>query len=167
MALVEKKVSKEVEVKVPAGIDNNMSLRMPGYGEGGANGGPSGDLYLRFRVKAHKLFRRNEDNIILEIPISFAQATLGDTIDVPTIYGDVALKIHAGTQTGTTLRMREKGVANVNSGRKGDQLVIVNIQTPSNLSKEQVELLKQFDKLEPKGKESGWDKFKNIFKKLV
>ena len=162
--LGREKVTKEVEVKVPAGIDNNMSLRMPGYGEGGVNGGPSGDLYLRFRVKPHKVFRRNDDNIILEVPITFVQATLGDTVDVPTIYGDVALKIQPGTQTGTTLRMREKGVANVNTGRKGDQLVIVNIQTPTNLTKEQVDLLKQFDKLEPKGKESAWDKFKNIFK---
>lgn len=156
------KVSKNVTVKIPAGIDNNMSLRMSGYGEGGKNGGPSGDLYLRFKVTPHKIFKRQGDNILLSVPISFTQAALGDTIDIPTIYGDVALKIPAGTQSGTTLNMRGRGVANVNSGRKGNQLVTVNIETPKNLSKEQIDALKAYDRLE--SKQSPWDKFKNLFK---
>ncbi|MBM7453732.1 molecular chaperone DnaJ [Acholeplasma morum] len=158
------RVTKDIEVKIPAGIDNNMSLRMPGYGEGGVNGGPSGDLYLRFQVKPHKVFKRENDNIILEAPISFVQAALGDTIDVPTIYGEVALKIPAGTQSETVLRMREKGVANVNSGRKGDQLVVVKVEVPSNLSKEQETILRQFEKANPKPKDTPWEKFKNLFK---
>lgn len=156
------KTTKTVEVKVPAGIDNNMSLRMGGYGEGGHNGGPSGDLYLRFRVRPHKIFERRNDNIILTIPISFTQAALGDTIDVPTIYGDVTLKIPAGTQSGTTLRMRSKGVSNVNSKSKGDQLVIVKVETPTNLTKDQEEALVNFAKLDKK--ETPWEKFKNFFK---
>lgn len=156
------KVTKEVKVKVPAGIDNNMSLRMAGYGEGGINGGPSGDLYLRFKVRPHKVFKRSGDNIILDVPISFTQATLGDQIEVPTIYGDVLLKIPQGTQSGTILRMRDRGVKNVNSNKKGDQLVTVNIETPKNLSKAQVEALKAFDALE--NKETPWEKFKNMFK---
>ena len=156
------KITKDVKVKVPAGIDNNMSLRMAGYGEGGINGGPAGDLYLRFKVRPHKVFKRSGDNIVLEVPISFAQATLGDQIDVPTIYGDVKLKIPAGTQSGTILRMRERGVANVNTGRKGDQLVTVNIETPKNLTRAQIDALKAFDALE--SKETPWEKFKNMFK---
>ena len=90
------RITKDIEVKIPAGIDNNMSLRMPGYGEGGTNGGPTGDLYLRFQVRAHKVFKRDGDNIILEAPISFVQASLGDTVDVPTIYGEVSLKSQQG-----------------------------------------------------------------------
>lgn len=160
------RITKDIEVKIPAGIDNNMSLRMPGYGEGGTNGGPTGDLYLRFQVRPHKVFKRDNDNIILEAPISFVQAALGDTVDVPTIYGEVSLKIPAGTQNGTTLRMREKGVANVNTGRKGDQLVIVTVEVPTNLSKEQEQILKQFEKADPKPKDSPWEKFKNIFKNI-
>lgn len=158
------RITKDIEVKVPAGVDNNMSLRMPGYGEGGTNGGPSGDLYLRFQVRPHKVFKRDNDHIILEVPISFTQAALGDQIDVPTIYGEVSLKIPAGTQNQTTFRLREKGVANVNSGRKGDQLVTVKIEVPTHLSKEQIDLLKQFEKADPKPKDSPWEKFKNLFK---
>jgi molecular chaperone DnaJ len=158
------KVTKDVDVKIPAGIDNNMSLRMPGYGEGGTNGGPAGDLYLRFSVKPHKFFKRDGDNIILEAPISFVQAALGDSIDVPTIYGDVSLKINPGTQNGTTLRMREKGVANVNTGKKGDQLVVVQIEVPTNLSREQETILRQFEKADPKPKDTPWERFKNLFK---
>lgn len=156
------KVTKTVDVKVPAGIDNNMSLRMSGYGEGGHNGGPSGDLYLRFRVTPHKIFKRRNDDILLTIPITFVQATLGDNVDVPTIYGDVSLKIPAGTQSGTILKMRNRGVSNVNSNRKGDQLVTVNVETPTNLSKEQIEALKKFDELE--SKEAPFNKFKKLFR---
>ncbi len=156
------KTTKEVKVKIPAGIDNNMSLRMAGYGEGGINGGPAGDLYLRFKVRPHKVFNRSGDNILLEVPISFTQATLGDQIEVPTIYGDVKLKIPQGTQSGTILRMRDRGVMNVNTGRKGDQLVKVNIETPKNLTKAQIDALKAFDALE--SKETPWEKFKNMFK---
>lgn len=160
--LGREKVTKEVNVKVPAGIDNNMSLRMSGYGEGGINGGPAGDLYLRFRVKPHKVFKRQGDNIILDVPISFTQATLGDQIEVPTIYGDVKLKIPQGTQSGTILRMRDRGVKNVNSDKMGDQLVTVNIETPKNLTKAQIDALKAFDALE--NKETPWEKFKKMFK---
>ncbi len=156
------KVLKNVEVKVPAGIDNNMSLRMSGYGEGGHNGGPNGDLYLRFRVSSHRIFKRSGDNILLTVPVSFVQATLGDTVTVPTIYGDVNLKIPAGTQPGTILRMKDKGVSNVNSRRKGDQLVTIKLEVPTSLTKDQTNALKAFANLE--SKMSPWEKFKSRFK---
>ena len=135
---------------------------MTGYGQGGINGGPNGDLYLRFRVRPHKIFKRSGDNIHLTVPISFAQASLGDSIEVPTIYGEVNLKIPAGTQPGTVLRMRNQGVSNVNSNRKGDQLVTVKVEVPTSLSKEQTEVLKAFSKLE--GKMTPWERFKSRFK---
>ncbi len=156
------RVTKDIKVKVPAGIDNNMNLRMSGYGESGVNGGPAGDLYLRFRVKPHKLFKRNGDNINLTIPISFAQAALGDKIEVPTIYGDVDLTIPAGTQPGTILKLRAMGVQNVNSGRKGDQLVQVKVEVPKTLNDKQKEALKAFSDLE--SKQTPWERFKNLFK---
>ena len=108
------------------------------------------------------MFKRHNDDILLSIPVSFTQATLGDNVDVPTIYGDVSLKIPAGTQSGTVLRIKGRGVSNVNSNRKGDQLVTINIETPTNLSKEQIEALKKFDKLEKK--ETPLNKFKKLFK---
>jgi molecular chaperone DnaJ len=156
--------SKTVDVNIPAGVDNNMTLKVAGYGNGGTKGAQSGDLYLRFRVKPHKVFKRSDDDIILEVPISTTQAILGTTIDIPTIYGDVSLKIPAGTQHGKILRMREKGVANVRNKRKGDQHVIVQLVTPENISAQERKLYEQIEKLESKAKESSWEKFKNLFK---
>lgn len=156
------KTTKNIELKVPAGVDNNTNQRMTGYGEGGVNGGPNGDLYLIYRVKPHKVFKRKGADILLTIPITITQATLGDSIDVPTIYGDKVLKIPAGTQPGTILRMRNMGTEKINGYGKGDQLVTVNVEIPKNLTKEQTEALKQFSKLD--NKPSAWDKFRNFFK---
>ncbi|MDI6453748.1 molecular chaperone DnaJ [Peloplasma aerotolerans] len=158
------KTAKTVDVNIPAGVDNNMSLKVAGYGNGGTKGGGQGDLYLNFRVRPHKVFRRQNDDIVLEVPITYIQAVLGTTIEIPTIYGDVNLKIPAGIEHGTILRMREKGVQNVRSKRKGDQQVIVRIKTPKNISAQEKKLYEQLDKLETKEKESGWEKFKNLFK---
>lgn len=155
-------VVKDVTVNVPAGIDNNMNLRMTGYGEGGSNNGENGDLYLRFRVRPHKLFVRKNDDILLKVPISFAQAALGDKIEIPTIYGDVELTIPAGTQPNTTLKLRNKGVKQVNGTKKGDQLVTLEVEVPKNLTDEQRKAIKEFSKLE--GKQTPWEKIKNIFK---
>jgi molecular chaperone DnaJ len=157
-----KRVVKNVTVTVPAGIDNNMNLRMTGYGEGGSNGGENGDLYLRFRVKPHKVFERKKDDILLTVPISFAQAALGDKIEIPTIYGNVDLNIPAGTQPGTVMKLRGKGVQQVNGSRKGDQLVTLKVEVPKNLTEEQKKAIKEFSNLE--GKQTSWDKFKNLFK---
>ncbi len=158
------KVTKTVDVNIPAGVDTNMSLKVAGYGNGGTKGGSKGDLYLNFRVRPHRVFKRQQDDIILEVPITVTQAVLGATVEIPTIYGDVDLKIPAGIEHGTILRMREKGVANVRSKRKGDQQVIVEIKVPKNLTAQEKKLYEQLEGLESKEKESGWNKFKNLFK---
>lgn len=158
------KETKSVDVKIPAGVDTNMSLKVAGYGNGGVKGGPQGDLYLNFRVRPHKIFKRHNDDVILEVPISLTQAVLGTTVDVPTIYGDVNLKIPSGINHGTILKMREKGIANVRTGKKGDQHVVVQIETPKNISAQEKKLYEQLEKLEAKTKASTWEKFKNMFK---
>lgn len=157
--------TKDVEVTIPAGIQTGMTLRMEGYGESGYNGGPSGDLYISFVCGEHKNFVRDGQNIILEIPISFTQAALGDTIEIPTIDGNVALKIPAGTQSGTKFRLRGKGTKNPKGGiSRGDQIVITNIETPTNLSAEERKLLEQLASVQRAEKKSPWEKFKNLFK---
>jgi molecular chaperone DnaJ len=158
------KTNKTVDVNIPAGVDNNMSLKVSGYGNGGTKGGQQGDLYLNFRVRPHKVFRRQDDDIILETPITLTQAVLGGTIEIPTIYGDVDLKIPQGIEHGTILRMREKGIQNVRSKRKGDQQVVIQIKVPKNITPNERKLYEQLEKLEQKEKESNWSKFKNLFK---
>lgn len=159
------RITKDVEVTIPAGIQTGMTLRMEDYGESGYNGGPSGDLYISFVCGEHKNFKRDGQNIILEIPISFSQAALGDTIEVPTIDGNVSLKIPAGIQNGTKLRMRGRGTKNPKGGiSRGDQIVIVKIETPTNLSNEEKKLYEELDKLQNKEKKSPWEKFKSLFK---
>lgn len=153
-----------VDMTIPAGVDNGISLRREGYGEAGFNGGPTGDLYVQIRVKPHNVFERNGDDIIVEIPITYSQAALGDSIQVPTPHGDVMLKIPAGTQSGTKFRLRDKGVPNVRTGRKGNQTVIANIVTPKSLSKEETALFKNLKNIEGSKKNTPWDKFKSLFK---
>lgn len=158
------RTSKTVEVNVPAGIDNNMTLRVGGYGNGGTKGGSHGDLLITFRVKDHKIFKRKQDDIYLKVPISMTEAALGTTKDIPTIYGEVSLKIPSGIQTGTSLRMKDKGVENVRTKRKGDQFVIVEVQTPKKLSPKEKKLYEELQGLESKDNETAWQKFKNLFK---
>ena len=158
----QEKKNKSVDVTIPAGVDTNMSLKVAGYGHGGKNGGQTGDLYLNFRVRPHKVFQRQGDDVILHVPISVTQAVLGTKIDIPTIYGDVSLKIPQGIESGTALRMKEKGIANIRSKKPGDQHVIVDIETPKNLSAKEKGLYEELAKLE--NRESGWQKFKNLFK---
>jgi molecular chaperone DnaJ len=135
--------TKEIEVKVPEGIDTGQQIRLEGYGHKGSNGGPSGDLYILFDVKKHELFERHGDDIVIETPITFAQAALGDSIKVPTPHGTVKLKVPAGTQSGTTFRLRQKGMPNVRSKRLGDEHVVINVITPTKLSKQQTKLFEQ------------------------
>lgn len=157
--------TKEITVTIPAGIADGMSMRLEGKGEAGYNGGPSGDLYVNIRVRAHKEFKREGDDIYLDVPISFTQAALGDNIDIPTPYGNVNLKIPAGTQTSTKFRLKGKGARNVRSGNYGDQYVIVTVVTPTNLSAEDKSLLEQLGKSEGKKGDSPWEKFKKKFSK--
>lgn len=158
------KQTKTVEVNIPAGVNNNMTLRVQGYGDAGSNGGQVGDLLITFRVKEHKVFERRNDDIYLKVPITFAEAALGTTKDVPTIYGEVSLKIPAGIESGTQLKMRDKGIANVRNKRKGDQYVIVELLTPKKLSNKEKQLYEELGNMESKDNESRWTKFKNLFK---
>jgi molecular chaperone DnaJ len=157
--------TKDVEVNIPAGIDTGMTLRMEGYGGSGFNGGPSGDLYIQFTCGEHEQFKRDGQDIILEIPISFTQAAIGDSIEIPTIDGAVNLKIPAGTQTGTKFRIRGKGTKSPKGGiNRGDQYVIVTVETPTQLSKEEISLFEKLGELQKAAKKSPWEKFKALFK---
>ena len=134
----------ELKVKVPAGVDDGQQMRLQGQGDAGENGGPYGDLYIVFRVAPSKQFKRDGAEIYLDQPISFVQAALGDEIKVPTVHGDVELRIPAGTQTGTTFRLRGKGAPRLRGTGNGDEQVTVKIQTPKKLSKKQKEALRDF-----------------------
>ena len=120
---------------------------MHGEGEIGARGGGRGDLYILIYVKKHSIFRREGSHVICELPISFSQAALGDETDVPTLYGNVKMKIPAGTQPGKVFRLREKGIVDVHGRGKGDQLVRVTIDVPVRVTNRQKELLQEFDTL--------------------
>jgi molecular chaperone DnaJ len=138
--------TKKLMVKIPAGVDNGDRVRVSGEGEAGAHGGGDGDLYVLINVQPHPIFERNQADLHCEVPISFATATLGGTIEVPTLEGRISLKIPAETQTDKVLRLRGKGVKTIN-GHTGDLLCKVVVETPVNLSKEQKELLQQFQEL--------------------
>ena len=159
------KKTKDITIDIPAGIADGMSMRVQGKGEAGFNGGPNGDLYVSIHVRPSKYFTRSGDDIILEVPISFSQAALGDAIDVPTVNSAVSLKIPAGTQTGTKFRLRGKGAKNVRTGVVGDQYVIVKVVTPTNLSADDKKIFEQLSQSTLKKGESPWDKFKKLFKK--
>jgi molecular chaperone DnaJ len=136
---------KTLEVKIPAGIDDNMRIRSSGNGEPGVNGGPPGDLYVEIHVKAHPVFERDGDDLHCQVPISFTTAALGGEIDVPTLTGKGTIDIPEGTQHGKTFRLRGKGVTGVRSGYPGDLYCHIAIETPVKLSDRQKELLRQFE----------------------
>jgi molecular chaperone DnaJ len=154
-------VAKKVSVKIPAGVDNGSRLRLTNEGEPGAHGGPPGDLYVFIYVEAHDFFERRESDIICQIPISFIQATLGDNISVPTLNGNKQLKIPKGTQPGEVLAFHGEGIASLRTGKRGDQLMQIDIKTPTHLNRRQEALLKEFAKLESNKLSK---KLKNILK---
>lgn len=137
--------SKTLSVKIPAGVDNGDRIRLQGEGEAGEPGAPHGDLYVRIRVKEHEIFQRDGNTLFCDMPLSFATATLGGTMDVPTLSGKANLKIPAGTQSGQRFKLAGKGVKSVRSAHVGDMIVEVHIETPVKLTSEQKELLKAFD----------------------
>ncbi|MEO6875991.1 MAG: molecular chaperone DnaJ, partial [Opitutaceae bacterium] len=139
--------TSKLNVRIPAGVDNGSRLRSSGNGEAGLAGGSAGDLYIVLSVKQHELFERQEDNLFCEIPIKFTLATLGGTIEVPTLFGKASLKIPVGTQSGTTFRLREKGMPSLRGGRQGDQLVRVHVEVPQSLSPEQRKILEDFARI--------------------
>lgn len=168
-------IRRKIRINIPAGVDDGMQMRISGEGELGVNGGPPGDLYVVFRVKRHDFFERDGDNLFCEIPITFAQAALGDEIEVPTMEGKVKMKIPAGTQTGKTFRLRGHGMPRVNrSGIKGDQNVKVIVVTPTKLSDRQKELMREFagisgEEMHAAGspEKKWWERFENFKNKVM
>jgi molecular chaperone DnaJ len=152
---------KKVSVRIPAGVDNGSRLRLTGEGEAGNYGGPSGDLYVFIHVEEHEFFQRDETSVLCQIPISFVQAALGDSVKIPTLNGETDLEIPKGTQPGDVFRLRGEGIPSLRNGHRGDQIVQVRVKTPTNLNKKQVALLKEFANLE-EGKFTS--KLKNILK---
>jgi molecular chaperone DnaJ len=137
----------KIKIKVPAGVDGGARLRSSGNGEAGVRGGPPGDLYVVLHVKRHEIFERDGDDLICQVPISFAQAALGAEIEVPTLDATAEIKVPAGTQTGTVFRLKGKGVKNVQGYGNGDLMVRVQVEVPSKLNSAQREKLEEFAKL--------------------
>lgn len=155
----------KIRLKVPAGVDNGMSIRVRGEGCVGANGGPNGDLLVEVRLREHPIFRRKNLDVLCEVPISFTQAALGATIQVPTLDGRVSYDIPEGTQTGREFVLRDKGIYDDQNGRRrGDHRFTVVVETPTRLSKEQKELLRQLD--DSMDKEKTTPKVKKFFDNL-
>lgn len=160
--------SEEVlEVNIPGGVDNGTRVRLSGMGEPGERGGPPGDLYVTVIVREHPLFQREDNEVFCEVPISFTQAALGAKIDVPTLDGKVKMTIPGGTQSGKVFRLKGKGIPHLHSQQRGDQHVRVIVETPTELSAKQRELLEKFAELS--GEESHphsksfFDKVKELF----
>jgi len=139
-----------VSVKIPAGVNEGQRIRVSGEGEPGRSAGPRGDLYCYVRIKPHEFLQRDGSHLIAVVPISFTQAALGTTIDVPSLNGTKGLKIPAGTQYGSVFRIRGQGLPDVRTGKTGDELVQITIETPAKLSAKQQELLREFTKTENK-----------------
>ena len=159
--------STKIKVRIPAGVDTGSKLRSAGNGEAGVMGGPAGDLYIVLHVADHDVFERQGDDLFCEIPIKFTLATLGGTIQVPTLFGRATLKIPPSTQSGTTFRLKGKGMPNLRGGYSGDQLIRVHVEVPTTLNSEQRKKLEEFavacgDADEPVAK-SFIDKAKRFF----
>ena len=161
--------TKTLSVKVPAGVDEGDQIRLAGEGEAGENGGPPGDLYVQVRLKPHALFKRQQDDLYCEMPVSFATSVLGGELEVPTLDGRASIKVPAGTQSEKLFRLRGKGVRNVRSGQTGDLYCRISVETPVNLTAKQKELLQEFEKSVKEGgtrhspREASWiDKLKGL-----
>jgi len=138
----ERKTRKKI-VTIPGGVDTGIQIRLAGEGQPGANGGPNGNLFVVIQVKSHQYFRRHEDDILLDLDINVAQAVLGAEVDVPTVEGSAKLKIPNGIQPGKVLRLRGKGVPHLRGNGRGDELVVVNVVIPKQLTNEQRTLFEQ------------------------
>ena len=165
------KKSKTLEVKIPAGINEGMRIRSAGNGEPGVNGGPAGDLYIEIRIKAHDIFERDGDDLQCTMPVGVTTATLGGSIEVPTLGGKAEIDLPEGTQHGKTFRLRGKGVKGVRSSYPGDLYCHIAIETPVKLTEHQRKLMKELDKSFREGGErhspnaKSWtDKVKDLFK---
>ena len=141
---------RTVTIKIPAGVHEGQGIRVAGEGEPGRDGGPNGDLYCYVRIRPHEFLERDGNNLVAVVPISFTQAALGATIDVPSLNGTRQLKVPPGTQYGSLFRIRGQGLPDVRTGRTGDQIVQVAIETPANLNERQEQLLREFAQTENK-----------------
>ena len=155
--------NQTIKVKIPAGIDDGQTLRVRGEGNTGLNGGPNGDLMVTVSVRSHPLFTRQGQDVYCEMPITFTQAACGAEVEVPTLDGKVRYTIGEGTQTGTTFRLKGKGIPYVNGRSRGDQYVTVVVETPTRLTREQKDLLRKFEEATS---ESAQPKRKKFFEKL-
>ena len=162
------RVKRSIKVKIPAGVESGMRLRVTGEGEVGERGARRGDLYVLMRVRPHAIFERHDNDIYCEVPIDFTTAVFGGEIEVPTLEGKVMMKIPSGTQSGKIFRMRARGVASVHGYERGNELIKVQVETPLDLTAEQKRILKEFAKAS--GETSGpmtrsfVDKMKRLFK---
>ena len=153
---------KVLEIAIPPGVDDGMQLRVAGEGEPGSQGGPPGDLFVVTVVKDHPFFKRQNQNIYCEMPLTFSQAALGAEIEVPTLSGRETIKIPEGTHSGTVLRLKQHGIASLNGRGKGDQYVTVRLVTPSRLSQEQRELFKRLAEVSGDEVDEGWGLFEKV-----
>ncbi|MBN2550944.1 MAG: molecular chaperone DnaJ [Anaerolineales bacterium] len=142
---LERRTRKKM-IEIPAGVDTGTQMRLAGEGQPGINGGPNGNLFIAIQVKAHKYFRRREFDILLDLNVNIAQATMGAEVEIPTVDGPTTLKIPAGTQPGKILYLRGQGVPKLRSNGRGDQLVIVNVEIPTRLTTEQRQIFEQLAK---------------------
>ena len=159
--------SSSVEITIPAGINDGQILNVSGHGNAGLNHGPSGDLHVYISVRPHPIYERKGDDVWCEIPVTFAQAALGAEITVPTLDGKVSYQIHESTQPGDIFRLKGRGIPHLNGRGKGDQYIKVTIDVPKNLTKQQKDILKEFDKaISDKNyqkRQSFFDKLKKVF----
>ena len=162
-------IEKTIKVKIPAGIEDNVRMRVSGEGEAGLRGGPNGDLYIYISVKEHKLYERQGANLYTAVPVSMVCATLGGQVTIPGIDGQkVEIKIEEGTQTGAQIRLKGEGMPIVDRSKRGDMFVMIKVETPTHLNKKQKELLEEFraqsdnESCQPETK-SFFDKIKDLF----
>lgn len=159
------RVNKNIVVNIPGGIDNDQTIRVQGEGEAGTKGGPQGDLFVHVTVKDHEIFKRDGNNIILELPITFSQAALGATIEVRTLTGLVNMTLKPGVQTGDKYRLTGKGIDNKITHKVGNQIVVIKVVTPTSLSSKQKELFKELAETDETSGNNLFDKIKKFFKK--
>jgi len=162
------KVVRRIKVGIPAGVDDNSQIRLTGEGEPGVNSGPRGNLYVVVEVKPHRYFRREANDIVIDLPVNIAQAALGSEVEVPTVDGPTVLKIPAGTQSGRVLRLKGKGVPFLRDRGRGDQLIRIGVTIPTNLTDKQKKLMKELGEtfgqdVTPQENKGFFDKVKDAF----
>ena len=153
------RAQKQGSFQIPAGVNTGFQIRLQGYGGRGANGGPSGDLYIEIVVRPHKQFHREGNDVKIEIPVSFFDAILGAEMSVPTVYGVVTVKIPPGSKDGDVLRLRTQGIKNAHSNRTGDEYIVLKVQIPTRLERQQKDLIEQYRVASAKENAEQQDKF--------